>query len=126
MRLIMRVLNIFVILQLLSIECLQSYFPFSELQISTWHQVTRTITLTLRKTNCMKVHSKCNKYISSLHVSRNSVSNIFRNITIIYQLYVGPEEDPDDCGLPILCIFYVVIVLILCVTIYTTIKGSKD
>ena len=52
---------------------------------------------------------------------------ILRYKTIInYNVVVGPEEDPDDCGLPILCIFYVVIVLILCVTVYTTIKGSKD
>ena len=52
---------------------------------------------------------------------------ILRYKTIInYYAVWGPEEDPDDCGLPILCIFYVVIVLILCVTVYTTIKGSKD
>ena len=69
---IKRVKKIFVILQLLPVECLRSYFPFSQLQISTWHQVTRTITLTLRKTNCMEVHSKCNKYISHFYVSSNS------------------------------------------------------
>ena len=38
----------------------------------------------------------------------------------------GPENDAEDCGLPILCIFYIVIFIILLVTIYTTIKGSKD
>ena len=44
----------------------------------------------------------------------------------IYVIWTGPESDPEDCGLPILCIFYVVIFLILIATIYTTIKGSKD
>ena len=34
-------------------------------------------------------------------------------------------QGPEDCGLPILCIFYILLLLIICLTIYTTIRGTR-
>lgn len=42
-----------------------------------------------------------------------------KNITA---LSAGPQENPDDCGTPILCMFYGLLLGILALTIYTTIK----
>ena len=36
----------------------------------------------------------------------------------------GPQEDPDICGTPILCMFYGLLMFIVCLTMYTTLKGS--
>ena len=41
-------------------------------------------------------------------------------------LFSGPQDDPEDCGLPILCIFYCLILFILSLSIYTTIKGTRE
>ena len=38
------------------------------------------------------------------------------------QDFSGPQENPDDCGTPILCMFYGLLLGILALTIYTTIK----
>merc|ERR1712115_5757 len=38
---------------------------------------------------------------------------------------MGPQED-DDCGTPILCMFYGLLLGILALTIYTTIKGTTE
>ena len=38
----------------------------------------------------------------------------------------GPQENPDDCGTPILCMFYGLLLGILALTIYTTIKVIKS
>ena len=32
----------------------------------------------------------------------------------------GPQLDPDDCGAPIFCLFYLLLLLIFLVTAYTT------
>merc|ERR1712241_530252 len=39
---------------------------------------------------------------------------------------MGPQENPDDCGTPILCMFYGLLLGILALTIYTTIKGTTE
>ena len=39
-------------------------------------------------------------------------------------LLAGPQEDPDECGTPVLCIFYALLLCIVCLTAYTTLKGS--
>ena len=38
----------------------------------------------------------------------------------------GPPEVEDECGTPILCMFYGLLFCILCMTIYTTLKGTTD
>jgi hypothetical protein len=38
----------------------------------------------------------------------------------------GPKEDPDECGMPILCIFFCLLFIILCTFLYQTIKGQRD
>jgi hypothetical protein len=40
--------------------------------------------------------------------------------------HTGPQEDPQDCGTPILCMFYGLLLGILALTIYTTIKGTTE
>ena len=40
--------------------------------------------------------------------------------------FPGPQENPDDCGTPILCMFYGLILFIIMLTIYTTIKGTTE
>lgn len=39
---------------------------------------------------------------------------------------MGPQDNPDDCGTPILCMFYGLLFFIILLTIYTTIKGSTE
>jgi len=39
---------------------------------------------------------------------------------------MGPQEKPEDCGTPILCMFYGLILFIIALTIYTTIKGTTE
>merc|ERR1711971_1417650 len=39
---------------------------------------------------------------------------------------MGPQENPDDCGTPILCMFYGLLLGILALTIYTTIKVTTE
>jgi len=39
---------------------------------------------------------------------------------------MGPQENPDDCGTPILCGFYGLLLFIILLTIYSTIKGSTE
>jgi len=39
---------------------------------------------------------------------------------------MGAKADPDDCGLPILCIFYCLLFIILVMFFYQTIKGERD
>ena len=53
-------------------------------------------------------------------ISRDELSK-----SIIADFPPGPQDDPDDCGMPILCIFYCLIFIILCLSIYTTIKGTR-
>ena len=36
----------------------------------------------------------------------------------------GPQEDPDECGTPVLCVFYGLLLTIVILTAYTTLKGS--
>ena len=38
----------------------------------------------------------------------------------------APQEDPDVCGTPILCVFYGLLFFIVCLTTYTPLKGSLD
>ena len=38
--------------------------------------------------------------------------------------FAGPQENPSDCGTPILCMFYCLLICIVCLTAYTTLKGS--
>ena len=42
----------------------------------------------------------------------------------IFIITAGPQEDPDECGTPVLCIFYALLLCIVCLTAYTTLKGS--
>ena len=39
---------------------------------------------------------------------------------------LGPQDDPNDCGTPILCGFYGLLLFIILMVIYTTIKGSTE
>lgn len=39
---------------------------------------------------------------------------------------MGAPEDSDECGTPILCLFYGLLLLIILFTIYTTIKGTRE
>ena len=38
----------------------------------------------------------------------------------------GPQDDPEKCGTPVLCLFYGLLLFIIFLTIYTTIKGSTQ
>ena len=38
----------------------------------------------------------------------------------------GASEDSEECGTPILCTFYGLLLLIILFTIYTTIKGTRE
>ena len=40
-------------------------------------------------------------------------------------LLQGPELDPDECGAPILCIFYGLLGTIFLFAIYSNIKGNS-
>jgi hypothetical protein len=42
----------------------------------------------------------------------------------LFLIYSGPQEDPDICGTPILCMFYGLLMFIVCLTLYTTLQGS--
>ena len=46
--------------------------------------------------------------------------------SIISSETAGPPEVEDECGTPILCMFYGLLFCILCMTIYTTLKGTTD
>jgi hypothetical protein len=41
-------------------------------------------------------------------------------------VFSGPQENPDDCGTPILCMFYGLLIGTILLTIYSTIKGSTE
>ena len=45
-------------------------------------------------------------------------------------MFSGAPPPPDDgeyeCGTPILCMFYGLLLLIIMFTIYTTIKGTRE
>ena len=38
----------------------------------------------------------------------------------------GPPEVKDECGTPILCMFYGLLFFIICLTIYSTARGTKE
>ena len=38
----------------------------------------------------------------------------------------GAKADPEECGLPILCIFYCLLFIIIVIFFYQTIKGERD
>ena len=38
----------------------------------------------------------------------------------------GAGPDPETCGLPILCIFYGLLLIIILTFLYQTIKGERD
>ena len=40
----------------------------------------------------------------------------------------GPPDltVPDECGTPILCMFYGLLFFIICLTIYSTVRGTKE
>ena len=38
----------------------------------------------------------------------------------------GPPEVEDECGTPILCMFYGLLFFIICLTIYSTARGTKE
>jgi len=39
---------------------------------------------------------------------------------------MGPPEVKDECGTPILCMFYGLLFFIICLTIYSTARGTKE
>ena len=41
-----------------------------------------------------------------------------------FDICSGPQEDPDICGTPILCMFNDLLMFIACLTMYKTLKGS--
>lgn len=38
----------------------------------------------------------------------------------------GPPEVEEECGTPVLCMFYALLCFIICLTIYSTVKGTKE
>ena len=51
-----------------------------------------------------------------------TIKNLSGLVGHIISFLSGPQENPDDCGTPILCMFYGLLLGILALTIYTTIK----
>ena len=47
-------------------------------------------------------------------------------IYCIFYISSGSREDPEECGMPILCIFLCLLFVILCMFLYETIKGQRD
>ena len=57
------------------------------------------------------------------YTSDLSLPSLTLTLTIIIS---GPPEVKDECGTPILCMFYGLLFFIICLTIYSTARGTKE
>ena len=69
-----------------------------------------------------KITKPLDKWICDYCAMGGSLSTILRSDVIVLQ---GPELDPDECGAPILCIFYGLLGTIFLFAIYSNIKGNS-
>ena len=73
-----------------------------------------------------KITKPLDKWICDYCAMGGSLSTYLQSQDLVdIILLQGPELDPDECGAPILCIFYGLLGTIFLFAIYSNIKGNS-